>query len=252
MQLFISNFDTCSIMAAAEIGKLLKEKPDAVLGFATGSTPLQLYQNLVKACKDNLIDFSKAKAFNLDEYANIPKDHPCSYYYYMKENLYKHINIREENYQLPDGMAKNLDEECVRYEDSICRAGGIDLQVLGIGHNGHIGFNEPGTPFESRTHLTNLDPLTVKANSRFFNSPDEVPKQALTMGIKTIMRARRLILLVKGADKAEILCKSLLGPVTTEVPASILQLHPNLMVFADEEAGSCLTSSQSCCNTANL
>jgi len=250
MQLFIDSFEKCSSMAAAEIEKLLREKPEAVLGFATGSTPLQLYQNLAMAYREGRIDFSKAKAFNLDEYINLPKDHPCSYYYYMKENLYQHINMKEGNYRLPDGMAKNIDEECNSYEDAICRAGGIDLQVLGIGHNGHIGFNEPGTPFESRTHIINLSSRTIEANSRFFNSPDEVPKQALTMGIKTIMRARRLILLVKGADKAEILRKALLGPVTAEVPASILQLHPNIMAFVDEEAASSLN--KCCCNNLNL
>jgi glucosamine-6-phosphate deaminase len=192
---------------------------------------------LVKSYRANEVSFSQVKTYNLDEYVGIPKDHPCSYYYFMQENLFKDIDIPAENVSLPDGNAEDLEAECKSYEERIAEAGGIDLQVLGIGHNGHIGFNEPNTPFGAVTQLVDLTQSTIQANSRFFESEDQVPRQALSMGIKTIMQARKILLFAKGGDKAEIIKKALQGPVTPEVPASILQLHPNLHVFVDKAAG---------------
>ena len=227
-------------IAAAIISQQIKDKPDSVLGLATGSTPLGLYAQLVERNKKGEVDFSQVKSFNLDEYKGLAKDHPQSYYYFMYENLFGKVNINESNINLPNGEAEDPAKECVEYEKKIKEAGGIDLQVLGIGHNGHIGFNEPGTPFESTTSLIDLDELTIEANSRFFESADQVPRQALSMGIKTIMQARKIILMITGKDKAEIAAKAINGSITPEVPASVLQLHPFVTVLLDQEAASLL------------
>ena len=237
MNLFIGTTEECDQKGAHEIVQQIKDKPDTVLGLATGSTPIGVYRNLVKSYRDDQVSFSQVRTYNLDEYVGIPQDHPCSYYYFMQENLFKDIDIPSENISLPNGNAEDLDAECKSYEERIADAGGIDLQVLGIGHNGHIGFNEPGTPFGSVTQLIDLTQSTIQANSRFFDSEDQVPRQALSMGIKTIMQAKKVLLFAKGTDKAEIIKKALQGPVTPEVPASILQLHPNLFVFVDKAAG---------------
>lgn len=223
-------------ISADILAKQIKEKPDSVLGLATGSTPLGLYGELARMFQEEELDFSGVTTFNLDEYKGLAKSHPQSYYYYMKENLFNKINIKEENVNLPNGKARDPQTECAEYEAKIRRAGGIDLQVLGIGHNGHIGFNEPGTPFESTTNLIDLDERTIEANSRFFESPDEVPRQAFSMGIKTIMQARSIVLMISGEDKAEIAAKALEGPITPDVPASVLQLHPFVTVVLDKEA----------------
>ena len=236
MQYCIDNFEVLSKKAAEEIRRLLYIKGDAVLGLATGSTPLPLYACLAALASEGALDFSKAAAFNLDEYVGIPEDHPCSYHAYMQSNLYQKTAFSPDRCHIPDGLAADVWEECRAYERNIKAAGGIDLQILGLGHNGHIGFNEPGTPFESETHVVDLTEQTIKANARFFTAQEEVPRQAISMGIKTIMRARRILLLVQGADKAEIIGRALQGPVTPDVPASILQLHPNLIVYADPEA----------------
>jgi len=238
MRLFIGTVEECDKNSAIEFVKQVKEKPNSVLGLATGSTPVGMYRNMVKAYQDGEVSFSQVKTFNLDEYVGLPKDHPCSYYYFMQDNLFKHIDIPAENIGFPDGMAADPVKECLKYEESIAKAGGVDLQLLGMGHNGHIGFNEPGTPFESLTHLVDLTESTINANSRFFESKDQVPRQALSMGIKTIMQAKKIVFIVKGADKAEVVQKALQGPVTPEVPASVLQLHPNVCVFLDHEAAS--------------
>ena len=227
-------------IAADIISQQIKDKPDSVLGLATGSTPLGLYAQLVERNKKGEVDFSQVKSFNLDEYKGLAKDHPQSYYYFMYENLFGKVNINESNINLPNGEAEDPAKECVEYEKKIKEAGGIDLQVLGIGHNGHIGFNEPGTPFESTTSLIDLDELTIEANSRFFESADQVPRQALSMGIKTIMQARKIILMITGKDKAEIAAKAINGSITPEVPASVLQLHPFVTVLLDQEAASLL------------
>jgi glucosamine-6-phosphate deaminase len=236
MHLFIGTAEDCDKKGALEIVNQIKNKPDTVLGLATGSTPIGMYQNLVQFYRDGKVSFSQVRTFNLDEYVGIPREHPCSYFDFMQENLFKDIDIPADHISLPDGNAPDLKQECADYEERIAGSGGIDLQVLGIGHNGHIGFNEPGTPFESVTQLVNLTQSTIQANARFFENQDQVPRQALSMGIKTIMQAGKILLFAKGADKADIIQKALQGPITPEVPASVLQLHPNLYVFVDHAA----------------
>ena len=211
-------------------------KPDSVLGLATGSSVLGLYENLVRLYGSGDLDFSNIKTVNLDEYAGLDGKSDQSYRYYMDNNLFKHINIRPENTHLPDGRASDLRGECMRYEKLIADMGGIDLQLLGLGLNGHIGFNEPGDAFIKETHVVGLEESTIKANSRFFKDESEVPKQALTMGIRSIMQAKRIVMCVNGGKKAEILKEVLFGEVTPKVPGSILQLHPDFTVVADEEA----------------
>ena len=237
MMVFIGASEECDRKAALEIANQVREKPESILGLATGSTPIGMYQNLVKMNHAGEVSFSKVKTFNLDEYVGIPKEHPCSYYYFMQENLFRHIDIPSDAISIPNGNAPDLEEECISYEARIEMSAGIDLQVLGIGHNGHIGFNEPNTPFDSVTHVVDLTESTIQANSRFFDSIDQVPRKALSMGIKTIMHARKILLIAKGSDKADIIFKALNGPITPEVPASILQLHPNLSVYVDHAAG---------------
>lgn len=226
--------------AADLVSQQIKQKPDSVLGLATGSTPLGLYALLSKMNMEGELDFSKVKTFNLDEYRGLSKDHPQSYYYYMYENFFNKINIKKENINLLDGEALDPKKECDSFEKKIHEAGGIDLQVLGIGHSGHIGFNEPGTPFESATTLIDLLDDTIEANSRFFSCCEDVPKQALSMGVKTIMHGRRIILMISGIAKAQIAAKAIKGPVTPMVPASALQLHPFATVILDKEAASAL------------
>ena len=224
--------------AADEIANHIRRHPATVLGLATGGTPVGMYKELIRLHKDSDLDFSRITTFNLDEYIGIDHDHPCSYHAYMDENLFDHVNISKENINIPDGATDSPEKECESFEEKIKEVGGIDVQVLGIGHNGHIGFNEPGTPFESTTSVVELTQSTKEANSRYFDSIDDVPTHAISMGIKTIMHAKKILLIAKGEDKAEIMEKALFGPITPEVPASVLQLHPNVTVFVDKEAGS--------------
>jgi glucosamine-6-phosphate deaminase len=238
MKLFIGTTEACDEKGAQIIVDAIKNKPDIVLGLATGSTPVGMYQNLIKKHKAGEVSFSEVKTFNLDEYVGLTQDHPCSYYYFMQENLFKDIDIKSESINLPNGTADDLEAECKDYEDKIAASGGIDLQVLGIGHNGHIGFNEPDTPFESITQIVQLAQSTIDANSRFFDNADQVPRQALSMGIKTIMQAKKILLIAKGEDKADIIKRALHGPITPDVPASVLQLHPDVTVILDEAAAS--------------
>lgn len=221
-------------------GKLLIEKVNSkrktVLGLATGSTPEGLYAYLVKKYKEGNVSFADVQTFNLDEYVGLDGDDPNSYMHYMKHHLFNHIDLPAQNAHLPSGTAEDLEEECNAYEKKIEDAGKIDLQVLGIGLNGHIGFNEPGTSFKSRTHIVELDASTRQANARFFDSMEEVPTQALTMGIASIMNSREIMLLVSGEGKAETLVKLLEGRVTEDFPASILHEHPNVTIIADEVA----------------
>jgi glucosamine-6-phosphate deaminase len=212
----------------------MKEKP--VLGLATGSTPEGMYAYIIEKYKEGKVSFSDVQTFNLDEYVGLDKDDTNSYTFYMKNQLFNHIDLLEGNAHLPDGKAENLKEECDAYEKKIERAGMIDLQVLGIGLNGHIGFNEPGTSFESKTHIVELDESTRQANARFFDSLDHVPTQALTMGIETIMNSKEILMLISGGSKAETLAKLMEGEVTEEFPASILHRHPNVTIIADEAA----------------
>lgn len=215
-------------------------KPDCVLGLATGSTPVGAYKQLVERYKQGDLDFSQVCSINLDEYVGLAPTHDQSYRYFMQSNLFDHVNIVPANTNVPNGLAENADEECRRYNEVIHTLGPIDLQLLGMGHNGHIGFNEPAEAFELETHVVNLTETTIQANSRFFASADEVPRQAMTMGIQTIMQAKKVLVAVSGKDKAEIVKKAFTGPVTPLVPASILQMHPDVILVGDKAALSLL------------
>lgn len=211
-------------------------KPDCVLGLATGSTPIGLYQQLVAWYEKGDLDFSEVRTVNLDEYKGLSRENDQSYYYFMHHNLFDHVNLPAENSHLPNGMEPDSDKECRRYSELICSMGGVDLQLLGIGHNGHIGFNEPGDAFDNDVHCVNLTQSTIEANKRFFASADDVPKQAYTMGIKTIMQAKKILIVASGEDKADIVRDAFFGPITPKVPASVLQLHNDVTLVADEAA----------------
>jgi glucosamine-6-phosphate deaminase len=219
-------------IAARLIAKLLRQKPDAVLGLATGSTPLALYRELV-ALK---LDWSKVTTFNLDEYIGISPQHPQSYHSFMWENLFQHVNVAVKNVHIPDGMAKDIPASCELYEKKIRAAGGIDLQILGIGTDGHIGFNEPSSSLVSRTRIKTLTQQTIRDNARFFGSEDKVPPHVITMGIGTIMEARQNLLLAFGEKKADAIAEAMEGPLTSMNPASALQMHANAKIFLDEAA----------------
>ncbi|HBM81585.1 MAG: glucosamine-6-phosphate deaminase [Clostridiales bacterium] len=231
------DYDELSSIGAKIIKDQLNDKRDSVLGLATGSTPIGMYRKLVEEY-DKGLDFSNIKTFNLDEYYGLPPVHPQSYRYFMDVNLFSHINIDKKNIHIPDGLCKNVEIECKNYDKAIENAGGIDLQVLGIGRNGHIGFNEPGSALMVGTHMTKLTEDTIRANSRFFDSYDDVPRFAITMGLGTIMKSRKIILLSSGPDKAPIMAKLIKPVVNTKVPASMLYLHNNVIVIMDTEAAS--------------
>ena len=211
-------------------------KPNCVLGLATGSTPIGLYKQLVEWYNKGDLDFSEVMTVNLDEYKGLSRDNDQSYYYFMHQNLFDHVNIPAENTYLPNGMEPDSQKECQEYTDLLQSLGGVDLQLLGIGHNGHIGFNEPGEAFDKQVHCVNLTQSTIEANKRFFASADDVPKQAYTMGIKTIMQAKKILIVASGEDKAEIVRDAFFGPITPKVPASVLQLHNDVTLVADEAA----------------
>lgn len=216
-------------------------KPNCVLGLATGGTPVGTYKQLVEWYNKGDIDFSEVTTVNLDEYRGLPKEHPESYWSFMHRNLFDHVNIRPEAINLPDGTNMDADAECARYDAVIHNVGGVDLQLLGIGNDGHIGFNEPNEYFSKGTHCVNLTESTIEANKRFFASADDVPRQAYTMGVQTIMLARRIVLVVSGENKAKTVREAFFGPVTPRVPASILQLHTDVSIVADEAALSLCT-----------
>lgn len=226
--------------AAQLYERLIAAKPACVLGLATGSTPIPLYRELIAREKAGRIDFSRVRSVNLDEYKGLSPTHPQSYRRFMQENLFDHISIRPENTRVPDGLTNDVAAMCRAYEEQIEQWGGIDLQLLGLGHDGHIGFNEPTDHFPTATHEVTLEPITREANKRFFDSIDDVPTAAYTMGIGTVMSARKILLIVTGRDKAEILQKTLFGPITPRVPASVLQLHPDVTVICDEAAAALL------------
>lgn len=230
------NYNDMSRKAANFLSAQVILKENAVLGLATGGTAEGIYKQLAEWYRKGDIDFSSVATVNLDEYVGLDVNNERSYHYFMRRNLFQHINIKEKNCHLPDGMAENIEEECRHYDRLIEKLGGIDMQLLGIGENGHIGFNEPDEAFEQMTHCVKLKESTIDANARYFPSRAEVPKQAITMGIKAIMQARSIVLCASGAKKADILHKVLFGPVTPEVPGSILQMHPRLIVVADAEA----------------
>ena len=234
------DYNSMSRRAANILSAQVILKPDSVLGLATGSTPVGMYRQLVNWYEKGDIDFSQVHTVNLDEYLGLAPDHDQSYRYFMQQNLFDHINVRPENTNVPNGLASDPEAECRRYNEVIAGLGGIDLQVLGMGHNGHIGFNEPEEAFELETHVVDLTENTIQANARFFASKDEVPRRAITMGIKSIMQARHILVVVSGEDKAEIVRRAFAGPVTPLVPASILQMHPHLSLVGDEAALSLL------------
>jgi len=228
------------VAAAQMISAQIIKDPFSVLGLATGSTPLPTYDALVELYNSGIIDFSTIRTFNLDEYVGISRDHEQSYYSFMFENLFSKVNIDPHNVQVPFPASENPEEDCVAYDAAIEDAGGIDLQLLGIGHNGHIAFNEPGDLFTYGTHIVELTESTIEANKRFFESADEVPKKAMTMGIGTIMKAREIILVATGKDKAQAVATMILGEIDPLCPASALLLHPNVTVFLDADAASLL------------
>jgi len=228
--------DDASRLAARLIAKAVRASPGLVLGLATGRTMERLYALLAAMHRDEGLDFSLCRTFNLDEYVGLPPSHESSYRYYMDEHLFRHINIDPRNTHLPDGMATDLAAECRRYEETIAGNGGIDLQLLGIGRAGHIGFNEPLSALRSRTRDKSLTPLTIAENSPLFKDPSAMPRRALTMGVGTILECKRLILLVTGGSKAPVLAKAVEGPVTSMISASAIQLHPSCTVIADEDA----------------
>ena len=230
------DYDEMSRKAANLIAAQIYVKPNCVLGLATGSTPIGTYKELVAKYELGDLDFSEVTTVNLDEYKGITKENDQSYYYFMNDNLFSHVNINKERTFLPDGTEPDSDKACNAYNEIIHSVGGQDLQLLGLGHNGHIGFNEPAADFPLETHCVDLTESTIKANQRFFVSYDDVPKQAYTMGIKTIMQAKKVLVVVSGEDKADIVKKAFFGPVTPEVPASVLQLHPDCTVVADAAA----------------
>lgn len=227
--------------AADMIQHTIHQKTNCILGLATGSTPVATYKELISRYNQNDLDFEKVRTFNLDEYYGLEKSHSQSYYTFMQNNLFQHINIRNENIHVPCGTPENVDEYCREYEQFITNSGGIDLQLLGIGTNGHIGFNEPAEELEASTHLVRLSEQTIKSNSRFFNSINEVPQYAITMGIKTILQAKLIILLAVGKEKSEIIRKRCDTGITTDIPASFLKIHPNVVVIVDKDAGSLIS-----------
>ncbi|MBO3832079.1 MAG: glucosamine-6-phosphate deaminase [Candidatus Brockarchaeota archaeon] len=232
------NYEEMSRRAAKIIAEQIRRKPNSVLGLATGSTPLGTYKELIRMHREEGLDFSKVVTFNLDEYYGLAPTHPQSYHYFMFENLFNHININPRNVHIPDGLAKDIKAFCENYEEEIRRAGGIDLQLLGIGRDGHIAFNEPGASLMGRTTLVALAEETIKDNARFFKSEAEVPRLAITMGCGTIMEARKIILLANGEGKADAIAATVEGPITSQITASILQMHPNAIIIVDEAAAS--------------
>ena len=230
------SYEEMSMEATKIVAGQMYLKPRSVLGLATGSTPLQMYKQLIAVHETVGLDFSRARSFNLDEYIGLAPENPQSYHYSMQQNFFSRINIKPENIYIPNGMAEDIEAEGRHYDSLIDQMGGIDLQVLGIGQNAHIGFNEPDVKFEATTHRVKLDEETIQANARFFTDAEEVPRYAISMGIKTIMLARKVILLANGRNKAEAVCKAVCGSVSPAAPASILQLHRDVTVIVDQEA----------------
>ena len=230
------NYKEMSRKAANIISAQIILKPDSVIGLATGSTPIGTYEQLIEWCKKGDLDFSQVTTINLDEYKGLSGDNDQSYRYFMNTHLFDKINIDKAKTFVPNGLEADSAKACREYNDIINGSGGIDLQLLGLGHNGHIGFNEPGEAFEKETHCVDLTKSTIDANKRFFEKEEDVPRQAYTMGIKSIMQAKRILVVVSGADKADIVAKAFFGPVTPQVPASILQLHPDVSIVGDAAA----------------
>ncbi|MDO5707908.1 MAG: glucosamine-6-phosphate deaminase [Andreesenia angusta] len=241
MELIVTqDYQGMAIETARLLAKEILKKPDIVLGLATGSTPEKVYKKLIEFYQKEILSFDKITSFNLDEYLGLSKAHEQSYYYYMMDKFFHHIDINMDRINILDGKALNIEQECKDFEEKIRKAGGIDLQLLGIGHNGHIGFNEPSEDIEPDTRVVNLTEETIEANSRFFDSIEEVPNKAITMGMKTIMNARKIILIANGEDKAEAIFDTVRGPIDPKHPGSILQLHCNATVIVDKDAAKLL------------
>jgi glucosamine-6-phosphate deaminase len=234
--LVVKNYDEMSKVAAKELSEVISKKPEATLGLATGGTPVGMYKELIDMHKNGELDFSKVTTVNLDEYVGLSGEHDQSYRYFMDSNLFNHVNIRKEYTYVPNGLAEDMHQECVNYDKRIEELGGIDVQVLGIGSNGHIGFNEPSDTLSLGTHVTDLAESTIEANSRYFAAKEEVPTKALTMGLGAIMKAKKILLMVSGESKAEIMDKVVNGKITTQVPASFLQMHKDVVLIIDEDA----------------
>lgn len=230
----------------AEVGKAagmivaseILKKPDCILGLATGSTPIPTYQEMIRMNKEGILDFSKVRSFNLDEYIGLSPEHVCSYRRFMNEQLFDHINIDKANTHVPCGIGADHEADAKAYDAAVEAAGGIDLQILGIGHDGHIGFNEPGDEFVSGTNIVTLTDMTIDANTRFFEKREDVPRQAITLGNRNIMAAKRIILLATGKGKARAIAQAIKGNITPKMPASLLQVHPNVQFLLDEDAAS--------------
>ncbi len=235
----VKNYKELSKLSAEVIAEVIKNKPDAVLGLATGSTPIGCYENLIEMYRNGELSFEQVRTVNLDEYVGLDKNHPQSYAYFMRDKLFNKIDIKPENTHIPNGCAEDLVDSCDRY-NHVLSVLHRDVQLLGLGSNGHIGFNEPGTPFCALTHITDLAESTIKDNARLFNNVDEVPTQALTMGVKDILRADKIIILASGKNKAEAVKAMVKGPITNQCPASALQEHENCIVILDEDATSLL------------
>jgi len=234
-------FDTPAQVGQATatlIAAQLLSKPESVLGLATGSSPIPTYNELVRLYEAGVLDFSKCTTYNLDEYVGIPEDHVCSYHQFMQDNLFSRVNVRPEATHVPSGLAEDLDATAAAYDEAIAQAGGIDVQLLGIGHNGHIGFNEPGDTFIYGCHVVELTESTISANTRFFDSEADVPRKAISLGIGSIMNAKQVLLVATGADKADAVAKSVKGDVNPQVQASILRNHPNVIFLLDKGAAS--------------
>lgn len=232
----VEDYKDMSRKAASIISAQIIMKSNSVLGLATGSSPIGTYSQLIEWYQKRDLDFSEVRSVNLDEYKGLNRENRQSYCFYMNHNLFHHINIKTENIYIPDGTAIDKTAECERYNMIIRSLGGIDLQLLGLGHNGHIGFNEPGQAFEKETHCVELSESTIHANARLFDNPEEVPRYAYTMGIKNIMQAKKIVVIVNGEAKADIVKKAFTGPVTPMVPASILQMHNDVILIGDEAA----------------
>lgn len=232
----VKNYEVMSKTAAEYMINKIRQYPEVTLGLATGGTPVGTYKNLIQDHRNNKTSYKKVTTFNLDEYIGLSGDHSSSYRYFMDSVLFEHLDILKEKTYIPSGVAKDMEKECLDYEQLLKSQGGIDLQILGIGGNGHIGFNEPGTPFSSKTHIVDLAQSTKEANARFFSNINEVPTQAITMGISTIMQSREILLLVSGEAKSEAVQQLLNGEINEQFPASILRQHPNVTIIADEAA----------------
>lgn len=234
--LVCKDYEELSLKSAEIIVNQINQKKDSVLGLATGGTPVGMYKELVKSYREGKVDFGKVITFNLDEYYGVDHENINSYHYYMNTNFFDHVNVERKNINIPNGMSKDIEKECREYDEKIQNMGGIDLQVLGVGLNGHIGFNEPAKELMSGTHITDLTKETINANARFFEDISQVPTRAITMGMATILRSKKIVVLINGKNKSKIFDKITGKKITTQIPATLLQLHPDVTIVVDEQA----------------